>query len=297
LTTDPLAYYTSQSPITDPGEYAGLFADLPRDIASLCRVVRGLIIHYFADEKVFNYTIPKDRLAEVDTRYVTKMLARMMALDNRPLVEARPPEKRLVGCCRDFATLFCAMARHQGIPTRVRIGFAAYFLPDFNEDHEVAEVWDAEEKCWRLVDPEMSGLHTKAYNIRFDTLDVPRNQFIVAGQAWQMCRAGEAVPDKFGLSSAPDLRGWWFIQHRLIHDLAAQDKKELLLWDTWGLMEKKPTNEDLALLDKVARLTQAGDGAFSEMRAIYENEVGLKVPLVVRSYSPVSTPREITLTI
>src|SRR5256886_10114387 len=37
------------------------------------------------------------------------------ALDPRPLAEARPPERRLVGCCRDFTVLLCAMARHHGI--------------------------------------------------------------------------------------------------------------------------------------------------------------------------------------
>jgi Transglutaminase-like superfamily len=293
---DPLTYYTQQSLITDPAAYVGLFADLPRDIAGLCRIVRGLLIHYFADEHVFTYSIPKDRLAEVDTRDVPKMLARIYELDDRPLREARPPENRLVGCCRDFATLFCAMARHQGIPSRVRIGFATYFLPDFHEDHAVAEYWDADEKRWRLVDPQLSDLHRQAYRLRLGALDVPRNQFIVAGQAWQRCRAGELAPEKFGLSSVPDLKGWWFIQNRLIHDLAAQNKQELLLWDTWGLMEKEPTHEDPAFLDTVAMLTQADNEASAEMRAIYEHAVGLKVPPVVRSYSPVSTPREIRLT-
>jgi len=81
---DLLTYYAQQSPITDPAEYVGLFADLPRDIAGLCRV--------------------------------SKMLACLVELDDRLLTEARPPEKRLIGCCHDFASLFCAMARHQGIP-------------------------------------------------------------------------------------------------------------------------------------------------------------------------------------
>ena len=61
----------------------------------------------------------------------------------------------------------------------------------------------------------------------------------------------------------------------------------MLPWDCWGFMlkdEKTLTDEDLALLDKVAVLTQAGNEAFPEIRAIYENETGLKMPSVITSY-------------
>lgn len=298
---NPLEYYTTQSLITDPGEYLGLFADLPHDVSGLCQVVQGLIIH-FEEGDLFGYTIPEDRLPEVDTRYTEKMLARIVELDDRLLTEPRPLEKRLVGCCRDFAVLFCAMARYQGIPTRTRVGFAAYiaeFGPDFNADHEIAECWDGSEKRWRLVDPEQSDLLIKMNNIQFDTKDIPRDQFVVAGRAWQICRAGKADPDKFGVDPDSYSKGWWFIRNRLIHDLASQNRMELLLWDTWGLMDYgiEPTEEDLVLLDRVARLAQAGNEAFDEMRAIYENDAGLKVPPVVRSYSPVAEPSEVVLAV
>ncbi len=147
---DITAYYTQQSRITDPGAYSDLFADLPRDIPGLCRVVQGLIIHYRGGE-MFNYTIPADRLPEIDTCYVEKMLARISEMDARPLTEPRAPGKRLVGCCRDFATLFCAMARYHDIPTRTRVGFGNYFIPGFNYDHEIVECWDADQQRWRLI--------------------------------------------------------------------------------------------------------------------------------------------------
>lgn len=43
---DPLTYYAGQSKVTDPGRRAGLLDGLPRDVAGLCRVVRGLVVHY-----------------------------------------------------------------------------------------------------------------------------------------------------------------------------------------------------------------------------------------------------------
>ena len=70
------------------------------------------------------------------------MLERLVELSDRPLSELRPVRHRIVGCCRDFATLFCAMARHRRIPTRVRVGFATYFRDTprgFHTDHTIAE--------------------------------------------------------------------------------------------------------------------------------------------------------------
>ena len=289
------AYYTQQSFITDPGEYAYLYDDLPHDIDGLCKVVQGLIIHY-RDGMMFDFTIPEERKVEIDTRYVPDMLARIQELDNRPLAEGRPPERRFVGCCRDFSTLFCSMARFRGIPTRTRIGFAAYFDPTFNHDHEIAECWDAVAQHWRLVDPEMSSLHIRVNKITFDVHDVPCDQFMVGGQVWQRCRSGQSDPNLFGVDPNMDLKGLWFIRQKLIQDLAAQNKKELLLWDCWGLMLKQElSEEDVALLDKLAMLTQGGDDAFAEVQAVYENDEGLRVPSVVMSFSPVAEPAEVRL--
>jgi Transglutaminase-like superfamily len=292
---DIAAYYTSQSFITDPGEYANLYTDLSHDIDGLCRVVQGLIIHYRGGE-MFNHTIPDERKVEIDMRYVPQMLARIQELDARPLTEERPPERRFVGCCRDFATLFCSMARYRGIPTRTRIGFAAYFNPTFNHDHEIAECWDADEQRWRLVDPEMSFLHVRENKIAFDVHDVPRDQFMVGGLVWQQCRSGQADPNLFGVDPDSDIKGMWFIQDNLILDLAAQNKKELLLWDSWGLMLKQElSDDDRVLLDKLATLTQGGNDTFAEMQAVYENDARLRVPPVIMKFGPVAEPCEVTL--
>jgi hypothetical protein len=297
---DPLQYYATQSSISEPGQYAGLFADLPETITALCQVVQGLCIHYMQGE-LYQYTIPQGRLGEIDTRYMEAMLARIIALDERPLTEPRPPEKRLVGCCRDFALLLCAMLRHQRIPARTRVGFASYFTkwdPDFNCDHIITEYWDAREKRWRLVDPELDELAIQENSIQFDVRDVPRDQFLVGGKAWQMCRAGKADPHTFGVSGVGDMKGIPFVRGSLMQDLATQNKMELLNWDCWGLMRRDfstHTDEQLQLLDRAARLTQAGDETFAEMRDLYEREADLKVPPVIMCYSPISKPREVVL--
>jgi hypothetical protein len=288
LDLNPHNYYREQSEITEPGSYIHLFTDLPTDIPSLSRVVQGLIIHYRNGSK-FNYTIPGNRIQEIDTRYVEKMLARIHELDSRSLTQERPLEKRLVGSCRDFATLFCSMARYQGIPTRVRIGFSAYFNRNFNHDHAIVECWDSAEHRWKLIDPEISASDLSENTlINFDRYDVPYNKFIIAGKVWQRCRAGKADPNKFGVDPNSSLKGWRFMRDKLVQDLATLNKAEFLLWDSWGILQQDTAGEE-ALLDRIAEITLAGDETFAQVRSLYEHEDGLRVTSPIISYSPALT--------
>jgi hypothetical protein len=290
---EPLRYYASHGPLTDPGPSGAALAGLPGDLPALTRVVQGLVYHYFADEAIFGWRPPKDRVTEIDTRHAAAMLARLTALDPRPLDEPRPPERRLVGCCRDFTVLLCAMARHHGIPVRARVGFARYFIPGFHVDHQIAEWWDTAAGRWRLVDPQLGERHVAHYRLGFDPFDVPRDQFLVGGRAWQLCRAGQADPETFGLSpELPEPRGMRYVRAHVIQDLAALNKLELLLWDVWGLMLAEASAE-LSLVDEVAERTQAADG-FADTRRLYTRP-GLAVPGRVRCLSPAVGPHDATL--
>ncbi|RLC90976.1 MAG: transglutaminase domain-containing protein, partial [Chloroflexi bacterium] len=220
----------------------------------------------------------EERKQEVSIRQVAQMLAHIREMDDRPLTVARPLEKRLVGNCRDFAAMLCAMLRHQGVPARARCGFGAYFEPGHYEDHWVCEYWNADEEGWALVDAQLDALQRETLKIPFDPYDVPRDQFLVAGKAWQLCRAGQADPDRFGIF---DMHGMWFVRGNVVRDLLALNKIELLPWDDWGLIVKQEEDisaEDMALLDHVAALTLADNESFSEVRAIYENDARLRMP-------------------
>jgi hypothetical protein len=131
------------------------------------------------------------------------MLEGIQELDPRPLTEERPPERRLIGNCRDSAVLFCAILRHQGRPARARAGFATYFQPGFFGDHWVCEPWEAERQRWVSVDPDIS---PDPALWGFDTLDVPADRLLVAGRAWQACRAENADPVRFGMPQFPGKR-------------------------------------------------------------------------------------------
>jgi hypothetical protein len=177
--------------------------------------------------------------------------------------------------------MLSAILREQGNPARARCGFGAYFNPGKFEDHWVCEYWNARLERWILVDAQLDAVQRKAFNIDFDPLDVPRDRFIVAGDAWQMCRAGRADPNSFGLSHTPGLLGLWFIAGNVLRDFASLNRMELLPWDAWGLMPPNDaglSEEKKTLLDRVAALTLASDDALPEIRAIYESDERLRVP-------------------
>ena len=47
--TDPLEFYATPGPLTEPGAMAALLNGLPRDVGDLVRVVQGLsLIHIWA---------------------------------------------------------------------------------------------------------------------------------------------------------------------------------------------------------------------------------------------------------
>jgi hypothetical protein len=218
------------------------------------------------------------------------MFKRLFELHDAPLSAERLPHQRLVGCCRDFTVLFLALARHKGVPARARVGFATYFAAGWNVDHEIAEVWDAAEHRWRLVDPERHDGHVDPTDgAVIDPLDVPPDRFIVAPRAWLACRAGDADPERFVVDPGlgiPRTRSWPYLVHNLLQDLAALNKHEMVLWDWWGLAESDELTADhLALLDRVADIMVSGAATVDDLRDLY-NRAELRVPSVVTSYSP-----------
>ena len=117
-------------------------------------------------------------------------------------------------------------------------------------------------------------------NIRFDTLNLPRAQFLTAGEAWRRCRSGEADARRFGISFA-GLRGLWFVAGSLVRDIAALNKMEMAPWDVWGAQPRPQGEFDLAYFDGLAALTSDPDSAFADVRRRYQADDDLRVPPTV----------------
>lgn len=275
-----LDFYTGPAVMTSAGGYASLFDGLPRDVAALAHVVQGLLLHEHA-APLYGIALADERRSQSHIRLVERMLDRLLALDSRPLSAARPVEARVVGVCRHFTVLLVAMLRIKGVPARARCGFGTYFKPGHFYDHWVCEYWNAAEARWVLVDAQIDEVQRAELKVDFDTLDVPHDRFVIASEAWAQCRAGEADPAKFGIF---DIRGLWFIAGNLLRDAAALNNMEMLPWDVWGAMPgpDQPLQHDgLALFDRLAALTRAPDAVFAKLRALYEGDNRLRVPVTV----------------
>jgi hypothetical protein len=280
---NPQEYYKRNGPMTALAKNATQFRTLPKDLAALCEIVQGVLIHRDIAPFLYRLTLTEAQREDGHLRPIEEMLARIHTIDARPITTARETAHRLPSVCRHFSLMLCSILRENGIPARARCGFGAYFNPGKFEDHWVCEYWNAAQSRWILVDAQMDAVQRNAFKLDFDPIDVPRDRFIIAGDAWQMCRSGRAEASRFGLTHV-NLSGMWFIAGNVVRDLASLNRMEMLPWDVWGLMEMNDaglTEEKKALLDRVAALTLAGDEAFPEIREIYESDERLKVPPVV----------------
>lgn len=278
-----LTYFAQYSKMTNPSPYAHLYVDLPSDIPSLVKVVQCLIVHVFWGES-YGLSLSEERKAEVQLRRMDHRLRRMLELDPSPLTTPRPHEKKVVGNCRDFSLTLASMLQSKGIPARPRCGFATYFDPSLYIDHWVCEYWNEAEQRWVFVDAQLDEVQQNILKTTFNTLDVPRDQFIVGGAAWAMCRAGQADPDHFGIF---DMHGMDFVKGDFLRDVAALNKMELLPWDCWGMIlteyETLPP-DDLSMLDRLAELTSIDVPEFDIVRQVYESDPRLRVRDSIQSY-------------
>lgn len=274
MPSEALAFYSQHSVITDPGSETSHFADLPRDLPSLHQITQNILIHNWKVRK-YNPEWLERRTDEYELRTVEQMLAHAFQHDAAPITVTRPKEQRLIVDCRHFAVLLCSLLRAQGVPARVRCGFATYLEETHYQDHWVCEYWNGER--WLLEDPDL---------VKHDLLAA---EFFTGGRAWQLARSGEMPAEQFGYD--PDWRGLWVIRHDVIRDLASLNGFETLSSDNWGLIEtdeQDVTKADRALLDRAAALTLVDQAGFGEMRAFYASQPAFRIAGTITCYNYVA---------
>ena len=278
-----LDFYVEQSVMTRPGPYGTLFDDLPADVAGLVEIVQGLLVYEDVASGFYGFELPAERGLEKHLRTVEAMLERLLVLDDRPLAQPRPVERRLAGRCHHFMVLLLSMMRATNIPSRARCGFGAYFNPGYYEDHWVVEYWNADEQQWVLVDPQFDDVWLQRLQIQHNILDVPRDQFLVAADAWNLCVRDAADPARFGAVFA-DLYGLWYVAGNVVRDVAALNKVESLPWDVWGGQPQPNTELSDAqgeYFAELAALSREPDAAFDELQKRYATDELIGVPETV----------------
>jgi hypothetical protein len=280
VTADPREFYASHSPFTDPGPHAGLYDDLPRDLPSVAGIVQGNVLH-LSMGWFYGYVVPEDLKAEADIPQIALILDRIMVRDSAPLHMPRAWDRKFVGHCRVCAVFFASMLRHRAIPVVARGGFSAYHGNGIRGENWclwLCEYWNEQEGRWVLYDSQMDENLQAQIAPDFSPHDIPRDRFITAGQAWLACRRGEADPSHYGLDST--FNGMSYIRAQLLRDMASLNKQEVGANAVWGLSalpDEALSEDDLALLDRVAEATNAGPENHAELRHLYESELGLGI--------------------
>jgi hypothetical protein len=228
--------------------------NLPADPVAICRLVPGLVLHPIVAEPL---GLLENRSAEQHLVTTNEILDALLARVPSPVTEARPPADRVIGTCRHFALLACALLRHQGVAARARCGFGMYFQPGKGLDHWIIEY--RSEDCWVRVDVQHLEFE---YVPRPD--DLADGEFLTGGEAWSAYRKGLFKGEQFGVIGT-DNWGEHEASANALRDLAALNKIEVLPWSEWGQMEdayEGRTGPDYdALMDRVAEVCAADDPA------------------------------------
>ena len=292
---EALEYYGTPNEVTDLGAHKEFTDWLTDDVSAVFRVVQGLLIHD-AWMPAYGAKFNNEQRYDFETIRMDALLEKALELSSLNLSIPRPPGKRVIGCCREFATLMTAILRAKGIPARSRCGFAAYFDDSSKwEDHWVCEYWREDESRWVLADPQMDPFQQSTLALGFSPLDIPRSQFMIGGEAWSACRSGKLNSEDFGIGddpgnyNLPSLYGLWFVRGNLLRDFASLNKVETvpllirlwrkLSWDSWRLVgstDDELSPSDLDLLDRIAEVSANIDQRFDEARELFESEGDLR---------------------
>ncbi|CCH80278.1 conserved hypothetical protein [Nostocoides japonicum T1-X7] len=292
----PVPDPASHTAYSDPGPWAGRLRELPDDVESLCAASRNVIVHYRAELP----EMTPDRLPEVNSRWLHRILERDQRRFATPLLAERPPTERVAGCCRDHSLFLTAALRERGIRARNRVGFARYLSADWVFDHVVTEYHDGDR--WVRTDPEFA-----AGQLAVDVRDLgrgPDSPFRTAAETWLAHRDGTLDVGDHGVfpGAGPDLRGPGFVRHYVVMQLAHRYGDELLLWDTWGAIAPDGPALSDEEVDDIARRLVAADAdvespasraADEELYAVYRSDARLRPGAVIRQLSPLGTESQV----
>ena len=291
----PLSYYAEPGEITHFTSHHEFLDWLIPDPVMLHQLVQGLMIH---DGWLKRYEAEVQEVQWFKQCLPTAqaMLDKVFTLDQRNPAIPRAPENQIIGCCRDYTVLLCALLRYKGIPARARCGFSTYLAyPGKYEDHWICEVWNGER--WVQMDAQVDPFQQSTIKMKNSPFDLPEEAFVTGAEAWRLIRQEGTDPMRFGISGdashygLESLFGEWFARGNLLRDFAALNKVEdvpFLIrlnrdhdWSQWrlvGARDDELTEKEYGLLDTIAELALNPDENHEVIRELYNETPDLQPP-------------------
>ena len=223
---------SQQTEWSDPGAHHARLSELPSGPAAIADALEEFVIHHAVARQI-GFPVPAYAESDRSLRRASLLLDTLIQRDARALSIHRDLPNYLYVTCRDFAVLAISALRAQGVPARLRAGFASYFKAGYWEDHYICEY--QRDGQWTVLDAQLGRRARDGMRIVFDIADVPSSGFRSAASVWRAVRAGEIDAATCGLTYA-NIVGEWWIASSVIRDAAALAGIECLPWDDWGPM-------------------------------------------------------------
>lgn len=221
---------SQQTEWSDPGAHHARLSELPPDPAAIADALEEFMIHHAVARQI-GFPVPAYAEDDRSLRYSARLLDALIQRDARPLSIHRDLPDYLYVTCRDFDLLAITTLRAQGIPARLRAGFASYFNKGYWEDHYICEYQRDGES--RALDAQLGRRAREGMRVTFDIANVPASGWRSAASIWHAVRRGEIDAAACGLTYA-DIKGEWWIASSVIRDAATLAGIECLPWDYWG---------------------------------------------------------------
>lgn len=283
-----LKFYKKTSTYTDLGFYKDFAKNLPDDLEELCLLQRYQIIHpiNLIDEKIRKNKnsfygdmtkIPETRLIYEDDIFPTAQSILAELLRKNPTYEIeREIQNKVHVTCRGQAILLVAILKSKGIPARVRSGFAEYSANEgIYWDHWITEYFDKTLKKWILVDADCC-----CNDIDFDPYNLPREKFLLGGNAWLAIRRGEYKEEQIAYDSAPVTLGLKAAIRGLFYDFHCLMNDEIIFLHMPKYIRDKNfelSEEEYKELDNLAELMLNPNENFGKLQEIWENNVKFRI--------------------
>jgi hypothetical protein len=218
------------TPWSKPDDLQPRLQELPSDPAAIPDALENFVIHHAIARHV-GLGVPEAAEPDRNLRTVRRILGVLVDRDARPLRVHRDVSNYLYATCHDFALLAASRLREAGVPARLRVGYAAYFIPGKWEDHWICEYQS--DGRWTLLDGQLGPIARDGFKIGFPVEDVPATAWRSAPSIWRAIRVGTIDESVCGVSFV-GIHGRWFVAPAVLRDAAALAGIEGLPWDYWG---------------------------------------------------------------